>query len=43
MPVIQFSDELDRWMAEQKDPGAAVDTPEALKAARRGAHLHGVN
>lgn len=39
----RLSAELDRWMAQQNDPGAAVDTPQALKAARQGAHLHGVN
>jgi uncharacterized sulfatase len=33
--------ELDRWMAEQGDPGAPQDTQEALAAARRGRHLHG--
>ena len=33
--------ELDRWMKEQGDPGAAVDTVEALTASRRGKHLHG--
>jgi uncharacterized sulfatase len=38
----RLSAELDRWMAEQKDPGAAVDTAEALQAARKGAHLHGL-
>ncbi len=32
---------LDQWMKQQKDPGAAVDTPAALQAARRGKHLHG--
>jgi len=32
---------LDKWMAEQGDPGAAVDTFEALEAARQGSHLHG--
>ncbi|MBL69113.1 MAG: heparan N-sulfatase [Verrucomicrobiales bacterium] len=36
-----LSAELDRWMAGQGDPGRAVDTPEALKAAREGKHLHG--
>ena len=28
-------------MAEQGDPGSAVDMPAALKAAREGKHLHG--
>ena len=32
---------LDAWMTSQSDPGRAVDTVEALKAARRGEHLHG--
>ena len=33
--------ELDRWMQAQGDPGALLDTAEALKAARRGAHMYG--
>lgn len=33
--------ELDRWMKTEGDPGAAVDTVEALKASRQGNHLHG--
>ncbi len=36
-----LSAELDRWMEMQMDPGAAVDTVEALMAARKGTHLHG--
>ena len=36
-----LSAELDRWLAEQGDPGSAVDMPDALKAAREGKHLHG--
>jgi uncharacterized sulfatase len=36
-----LSAELDRWLVEQGDPGSAVDTPDALKAAREGKHLHG--
>ena len=32
---------LDQWMESQADPGSAVDTVEALQAARRGQHLHG--
>ncbi|MCH2182105.1 MAG: sulfatase [Mariniblastus sp.] len=32
---------LDNWMTEQQDPGADVDTAAALKAARKGEHLHG--
>lgn len=37
----RLSRALDRWMANQQDPGAAVDTVAALKAARQGEHLHG--
>ena len=37
----RLSAELDRWMKEQGDPGAAQDTHEAHKAAREGRHLHG--
>ena len=33
---------LDAWLARQHDPGIPVDTPAALKAARQGAHLHGI-
>ncbi len=33
--------ELDRWMRAQGDPGAPQDTPEAIEAARRGAHMYG--
>ena len=32
--------ELDRWMKQQGDPGAAQDTKEALAAAREGKHLY---
>jgi uncharacterized sulfatase len=32
---------LHQWMQSQSDPGAAVDTVEALKASRRGQHLYG--
>jgi len=32
--------ELDRWMAAQGDPGAAIDTLEALEAAKRGEHKY---
>ena len=35
----RLSAELDRWMDAQGDPGAALDTHEALEAARRGAGL----
>jgi N-sulfoglucosamine sulfohydrolase len=34
----RLSAELDRWLAAQGDPGAALDTPEALAAARAGRH-----
>ncbi|MCA9217164.1 MAG: sulfatase, partial [Planctomycetales bacterium] len=37
----RLSARLDQWMREQSDPGKAVDTVEALKAARSGKHLHG--
>ncbi len=37
----KLSQALDEWMINQKDPGDPVDTPEALKAAREGNHLHG--
>jgi len=37
----RLSAALDDWIASQSDPGAAVDTTEALQAARRGAHLYG--
>ena len=37
----RLSDALDQWMIEQQDPGADVDTEQALKAARKGQHLHG--
>jgi uncharacterized sulfatase len=37
----QLSAELDRWMQAQGDPGAALDTMEAYKAARRGLHIFG--
>ena len=33
----RLSAELDRWMADQKDPGADLDTVEALNARRREA------
>ncbi|MEM7383772.1 MAG: sulfatase [Verrucomicrobiota bacterium] len=33
--------ELDLWMKEQNDPGASVDTMDALTASRKGRHLHG--
>lgn len=37
----KLSAALDAWMDEEKDPGAPVDTPEALKAARQAKHLYG--
>ena len=33
--------QLEKWMAEQEDPGVRQDTSEALQAARRGKHLYG--
>jgi len=33
--------ELDRWMTSQKDPGALVDTINAIQASRKNKHLHG--
>ncbi|MFK7738059.1 MAG: sulfatase [Pirellulaceae bacterium] len=33
---------LEQWMQSQEDPGAPVDTMDALRASRRGQHLHGV-
>ena len=36
----RLSDELDRWMQSQGDPGIPEDTPEALEAARKGKHLY---
>ncbi len=35
----RFAAELDRWLAEQGDPGAPLDSHEALEAARRGKPL----
>lgn len=37
----KLSNELDRWMQAQGDPGIPQDTWEALKAARQGMHLYG--
>jgi len=34
----RLANELDRWLAAQGDPGAALDTREALEAAKRGQH-----
>jgi uncharacterized sulfatase len=36
----RLSAELDRWMTAQGDPGAALDTIEALQAARQGEHKY---
>ena len=35
----RLSAELDRWIAEQGDPGASIDTKEQWEAARRGNHF----
>ncbi len=37
----RLSAALDVWMESESDPGAAVDSVRALKAARQGKHLHG--
>jgi N-sulfoglucosamine sulfohydrolase len=37
----RLSAELDRWMKEQGDPGAAQDTHEAIQAACEGKHMYG--
>lgn len=34
----RLSDELDRWMKSQGDPGAEQDTTESLQAAKMGQH-----
>lgn len=36
-----LSAELNRWMAQQGDPGAPQDSHKAIEAARRGKHLYG--
>ena len=36
----RLSKELDRWLAEQGDPGIPQDTQAALQAARQGKHLY---
>lgn len=41
--LAKLSTELDRWMTAEEDPGAAVDTVEALEAARKGEHLYGTS
>jgi len=35
---VRLRAELDRWLAEQHDPGAALDRLEAFEAARQGRH-----
>ena len=35
-----LSGELDRWLAEQGDPGIPQDTHEAHQAAKKGKHLY---
>ncbi len=35
----KLSEELDRWLDEQGDPGLPLDTHEAHQAAKRGEHL----
>ena len=35
----RLSAELDRWMKQQGDPGAAIDTEEQWKAAKQGKHF----
>ncbi len=37
----KLSAALDEWLKAEGDPGADVDTVEALQASRKGAHLHG--
>ena len=37
----RMSNELDRWMKSQGDPGIPQDSREALQAARQGKHLYG--
>jgi hypothetical protein len=32
---------LDHWLTAQGDPGAAIDTYEALRASKRGIHNFG--
>ena len=36
----QLSQALDQWLAQQDDPGAALDTPESHQASKQGKHLH---
>ena len=35
----RLSAELDRWMKQQGDPGAAIDTQAQWRAARQGKHF----
>ncbi len=35
----RLSAELDRWMAQQGDPGASIDTEEQWRAAKKGEHF----
>ena len=35
--------ELGRWLKDQSDPGAPVDTDKAIQAARKGRHLYGAS
>lgn len=36
----QLQHELHRWMKSQNDPGAGLDTQQAIQAARQGKHLY---
>ncbi|AQQ09913.1 Arylsulfatase [Sedimentisphaera cyanobacteriorum] len=36
----RLSDRLDKWMAEENDPGAPIDTMEALEASRDLNHMY---
>ena len=37
----RLSEALDAWMKAESDPGAPMDTIEALQASRKGQHLYG--
>lgn len=37
----KLSAALEEWLKSEKDPGAPVDTIDALQASRKGEHLHG--
>ena len=39
---IELSEELDRWMEQQRDPGAEVDLIKSHQAAKQGNHRFGV-